>query len=73
MPNWSGLINTLLASIGYSILGVLLFLLSFLLIQKFTPFSIRKEIETDHNVALAILIGAVILGMSIIIAAGIGG
>ncbi len=73
MINWSGFTHALLATLAYSALGIALFLLSFLLIQKLTPFSIRKEIETDHNVALAILIGAVILGLSIIIAAGISG
>lgn len=73
MVNWSGLLHALTASLAYSALGVILFLLSFVLIQKLTPFSIRKEIEADQNVALAILIGAVILGLSIIIAAGISG
>jgi putative membrane protein len=35
------------------------------------PFSLRKEIEEDQNTALAIIIGSVIIGMSIIIAAAI--
>ena len=33
--------------------------------------SVTKEIEQDQNVALAIIIGSVIIGMSIIIAAAI--
>jgi hypothetical protein len=34
---------------------------------------VRKEIEEDHNVALAIVIAAVILGSAIIIAAAVHG
>ena len=37
------------------------------------PFSMRKEIEDDQNTALAIVIGAVILGLAIIIASTIHG
>ncbi|HEX3584328.1 MAG TPA: DUF350 domain-containing protein, partial [Thermoanaerobaculia bacterium] len=38
-----------------------------------TPFSIRKEIEEDQNISLAILIGSVMLGLAIIIASTIHG
>jgi len=41
--------------------------------HKFLPFSIVKEIEQDQNTALAIVMGSVILGISIIIAAAIMG
>ena len=51
----------------------IMFGISFLVINTITPFSIRKEIEEDQNTALAILIGSVILGLSMIIAAAIGG
>jgi uncharacterized membrane protein YjfL (UPF0719 family) len=50
-----------------------LFGVCFLIIGAVTPFSIRKEIEEDQNTALAILIGSVILGLSLIIAAAIHG
>jgi uncharacterized membrane protein YjfL (UPF0719 family) len=66
-------LHTIIASLAYSLLGVLLFALCFFLISVITPFSIRKEIEEDQNTALAILIGAVILGLSLIIAAAIHG
>jgi putative membrane protein len=71
--DWTPFFKTLIASIVYSLIGIGLFAMSFLLIRVLTPFSIRKEIEEDHNTALAILIGSVILGLSIIIAAAIGG
>jgi uncharacterized membrane protein YjfL (UPF0719 family) len=65
------LMKSLAASALYSGVGILMFAVSFLIIRAISPFSLRKEIEEDQNVALAILIGSVILGLSIIIAAAI--
>jgi putative membrane protein len=68
-------INTHLVQFGltivYSIVGLLFFGLGYLLFDRLTPFSVRKEIEEDQNTSLAIIIGAVIIGLSIIIAAAI--
>jgi uncharacterized membrane protein YjfL (UPF0719 family) len=41
--------------------------------HRLAPFSIVKEIEEDQNTAVAIVMGSVILGISIIIAAAILG
>jgi putative membrane protein len=71
--NWEPFLKAVIASIVYSLIGIVMFAASFLIIRLVTPFSLRKEIEEDHNTALAILIGSVILGLSIIIAAAIGG
>ncbi len=71
--NWEPFVKALIASIVYSLIGIVMFAVSFLVIRLVTPFSLRKEIEEDQNTALAILIGSVILGLSIIIAAAIGG
>jgi uncharacterized membrane protein YjfL (UPF0719 family) len=65
--------HSLISSLAYSVLGILVFAASFFIIAKALPFSLRKEIEEDQNTALAILIAAVILGLSIIIAAAVGG
>lgn len=70
--NWVKLVTDLLSSLVYSGVGIAMFGLSFVLIRFITPFSIRKEIEDDQNTALAILIGSVILGLAIVIAAAIG-
>jgi uncharacterized membrane protein YjfL (UPF0719 family) len=40
---------------------------------KVAPFSVRKEIEEDQNTALAVLMGSVILGIAIIVAAAVQG
>ena len=66
-------LKTIIASVVYSAIGIVMFLVGFLVIKMVTPFSIRKEIEEDQNTALAIVIGSVILGLSLIIAHAIGG
>lgn len=53
----------------YSIVGIILMGLGFFIVKLFTPFSIKKEIEEDQNTSLGIIIGAIILGISIIVAA----
>lgn len=57
----------------FTAFGLLVFGIAYIIILKATPFSIRKEIEEDQNVALAVVIGAIIVGISIIIAAAIQG
>ena len=64
-------ITNFVLSIVYTVLGLAVFAAAFFIFEKITPFSIRKEIEEDHNIALAIMFGAVILGLAIIIAAAI--
>lgn len=57
----------------FALLGVVMFGVAFWLIAKLSPFSIRKELEQDHNVSIAIVIGAVIIGIAIIVASAIHG
>ena len=68
-----GLVPVVVTTIVFVLLGLLVFALTFLIIVKASPFSVRQELETDHNVALAIVIASVILGTAIIIAAAIHG
>lgn len=65
--------SALITSGTMALLGVAVFGVTFLLIVKLTPFSIRKEIEEDHNTALAILISSVILGIALIVSAAVSG
>jgi putative membrane protein len=67
------LLPVVVTTVVFVMLGLLVFALVFLVITKATPFSVRKEIEEDHNVALAIVISSVILGSALIIAAAIHG
>jgi putative membrane protein len=63
----------LLAAIAFSVVGIAVLVTCFMIIKRMLPFSVTKEIEEDQNVALAIIIASVILGLSIIIAAAILG
>lgn len=61
----------LLNALVYALLGIAIFLLAFLIVDKMTPYHLWNEIVQDKNIALAILIGAISLGMCIIIAAAV--
>ena len=55
----------------FALLGIVIFLVSFAILDKLTPYALWKEIVEEQNTALAILIGAVSLGICIIIAAAV--
>jgi len=65
------LLPVVVTTVVFVILGLIVFALAFLVITKATPFSVRKEIEDDQNIALAIVIASVILGSALIIAAAV--
>ena len=66
-------VRVFLSTVAYTIFGVVVFALAFAAMVKMSPFSIRKELEADHNTAVAILMASVILGLAIIIAAALHG
>lgn len=59
----------IVSTVVYSFIGVLILAFCWWVINKLSPFPIIKEIETDQNTALAVLIAAVFVSLSIIIAA----
>jgi uncharacterized membrane protein YjfL (UPF0719 family) len=61
----------LLNALVFALLGIAIFVLSFQILDKLTPFQLWKEIIDEHNTALAILLGAISLGLCIIIAAAV--
>jgi len=73
MMNYSPALHTFLVTLAYTLFGLVVFGVAFWIITKLVPFSMRKEIEDDQNTALAIVIGAVLLGLAIIIASTIHG
>ena len=58
--DWTGILHGIIDTVIYSVLGIVLMGLGFLINLFFTPFSIKKEIEDDQNISLGIIIGAVI-------------
>ncbi len=65
-------ISQVVSTVVYGLLGFLLFLVSLWIIEKLTPFSVRKEIIDEHNTSLAILLGAFYIAIGLIIAAVVG-
>jgi putative membrane protein len=60
-------------SILYALIGVFIFWLCFVIIDKVTPYDLWAEIVEKQNVALSIVVGAMSLGISIIVAAAVHG
>ena len=56
-------------TIFYAFLGLGLMILFWTIIEWITPFSLRKEIEEEHNMAIAVLMGAAFLSLAILISA----
>ncbi len=69
--NFDAILKGAIVSGIYVCIGIVVFMIAFFLMTKLAPFSIRKEIEEDQNTALGVLMGAVIIGLAIIIAAAI--
>ena len=67
------LVDLILTTLAFTLFGLIMFAIAFVIIVKVSPFSIRKEIEDDQNTSLAIIIGSVIIGIALIVAAAVHG
>ena len=63
----------LVESLIYSAMGLLMFGVAFWVIVRVVPFSVRKEIEEDQNVALAVILASLFVGLALIVSAAIQG
>ncbi|PQA79433.1 DUF350 domain-containing protein [Rhodoferax sp. TS-BS-61-7] len=63
--------DVVLGSVLYAVMGVLIFWISFLIIDKITPYNLWLEIVEKQNKALALVVAAMSLGICIIVAAAI--
>ncbi len=66
---WPVMVTTII----FVAIGLIVFALAFVIVVLVSPFSVKKEIEEDQNTALAIIIGALIIGIAIIVASAING
>lgn len=73
--NLSELINYkyIVASVLYSVLGILILFLAFWIIEKITPENLWKEILEKQNMALAVVFAAFIIAIAIIVSSSIHG
>lgn len=67
------LLPVLVTTLVFVFIGLIVFTVAFLVVVLVSPFSVKKEIEEDQNTALAVIIGAMIIGIAIIIASAING
>ncbi len=63
--------HILISSLIYALLGVVVFIVSFIIVDKLTPYDLWKQLVEEKNIALAIVVGAAALGICLIIASAI--
>ena len=61
----------ILGSIMFALIGVIIFWLCFIIIDKITPYDLWGEIVEKQNLALALVVASMSLGICIIVAAAI--
>jgi len=61
----------LLNAVVYAFLGIVIFAVAFWIVDRMTPYHLWNEIVHEKNTALAILVGAMSIGMCVIIAAAV--
>ena len=62
-----------IGSILFALIGVIVFWLSFVVIDKLTPYDLWEELVEKQNVALGLVVASMSLGICIIVAAAIHG
>lgn len=61
----------MVSALVYAVLGIAVFFLVLSSIELLTKYSVNKKITEDGNVALAIVLGAIILSLGLIISSAI--
>ena len=65
------MLSNMVAALAFALIGIAVFAISFVVLDRLTPFDLWREICERQNTALATMIGLVSLGLGIIIAAAI--
>ncbi|RZJ09942.1 MAG: DUF350 domain-containing protein [Rubrivivax sp.] len=65
--------EVVLGSTMYALIGVIIFWLAFIIVDKITPYKLWEELVQNKNVALAIVVGAMCISIGNIVAAAIHG
>jgi hypothetical protein len=71
--NWNHLLWNVTRVLIYVLLGLAIFAVAYLIIDKMTPFSFGRELLENRNVAVAIVLAGVFIGIALILAAAIQG
>ncbi len=59
----------MVSTVVYTALGVALMYISWLVLDLITPFSLKREIADEKNMAVAVVVGALFISIATIIAA----
>ncbi len=60
-------------SLLYALIGVLVFWICFVVIDRLTPYDLWAEIVEKKNMALAIVVGAMCIAIGLIVSAAVHG
>jgi uncharacterized membrane protein YjfL (UPF0719 family) len=64
-------VSNIVNALVFALIGIIIFSVAFIVLDKLTPYHLWKEIVQEHNQALAILVGMLSIGLCIIIAAAV--
>ena len=65
--------TVIVGSVLYALIGVLIFWISFILVDKLTPYRLWDEIIEKKNLALAVVVGSMCIAIGLIVAAAVHG
>ena len=63
---YSSMIQNAVAAVLFAIIGVVLFVVAFMVFDKLTPGSLWKELIEDQNTAIGVLMGAVAIALALL-------
>ena len=66
-------LKLVLNSLVFAFIGMVVFVLGFYTFDRITPYHLWKEIIEEKNLALSVVVGAISIGISMIISAAIHG
>jgi len=64
-------LRSILAAFVYSVLGLVVFWITFLVVDMVTPYHLWKQLVEEKNIALAIVVGALALSIAMIVSSAI--
>ena len=67
-----GIGTGLFLSIVYGVVGIALLMIGYKIFEWITPFSVNDALSKDQNRAVGIVVGAIFIGVALIVAAALG-
>ena len=67
----TAILGPIVSSVLFAVVGLVIYIVGFIVLDRITPYALWKEICEKQNVALAILVGAGAIGLAMIISAAI--